>query len=295
MRHIIPISGKDSLATAIIQKERQPELDYEYIYNDTRMELPDTYNWISKVENELGISIYRTGKDLAAIIFEQKILPSPKRRYCTKLSKIFPMNDYIGKDEATVYLGIRADEDRPGGKESKNILMRYPLKEMGVNLSLVYRIVEGKNLMPPSFFWKRIYDLVVSEMRDGAWIVNELPRWVFDRTFAWRSRPNCYMCFYQRQYEWCGLLEFYPELFSEAERMEDEVGYETDTRSSKFFWIGQDKPLSFIRENFDRIVQARVNKICSTLSKHLQKDMFSDDLYDQLDLAQTSCGIYCGK
>ena len=42
MRHIIPISGKDSLATAISQRARFPDVPYEYVYNDTRMELPET-------------------------------------------------------------------------------------------------------------------------------------------------------------------------------------------------------------------------------------------------------------
>lgn len=113
-RHIIPISGKDSLATAIVQTTREPNLDYEFIYNDTRMELPETYEWISKVELTLGITITRAGKNLEAIIAEQGILPSPKTRYCTRLAKIFPMQDFIGKDSATVYIGIRADEDRTG-------------------------------------------------------------------------------------------------------------------------------------------------------------------------------------
>jgi 3'-phosphoadenosine 5'-phosphosulfate sulfotransferase (PAPS reductase)/FAD synthetase len=142
-RHIIPISGKDSLATAIVQTARAPGLAYEYIYNDTRMELPDTYAWMDKVEEVLGITIIRAGKSLAQIIAEQKILPSPRARYCTKYAKIYPMRDYIGKDKATIYIGIRADEDRPGAQETKNLTVRYPLKEMGVNLPLVYRLVRS--------------------------------------------------------------------------------------------------------------------------------------------------------
>lgn len=52
MRHIIPISGKDSLWTAIYQKQKDPSLPYEYLFNDTGAELPDTYAWLDKVERE---------------------------------------------------------------------------------------------------------------------------------------------------------------------------------------------------------------------------------------------------
>ena len=295
MRHIIPISGKDSLATAIVQTARRPDLEYEYIYNDTRMELPDTYAWIDKVETVMGITITRAGKSLAAIIAEQKILPSPMTRYCTKYAKIFPMRDYIGKDEATIYLGIRADEDRPGGQETKNLRVNYPLKELGINLPLVYRLVEDKGLMPPSFFWHRIYVAVVAALGSDSYIIGELPKWIFDRTFAWRSRPNCFMCFYQRQYEWAGLLEHHPELFAEAESIEATNGYSENTKHHAFLWLGKDKPLSYIRDNFERIVQARIGAIVKMLMKTRQMELFTDALFDKLEAAQTSCGLYCGK
>ena len=61
MKHIIPISGKDSLTTAIVQINRQPDLNYEFIYNDTGAELPETYEWINKIEQQLNIKI---NKDL---------------------------------------------------------------------------------------------------------------------------------------------------------------------------------------------------------------------------------------
>src|SRR5580693_4992308 len=109
-RHIIPISGKDSLATAIWQRTLAPDLPYEFVFNDTRAELPDTYEWLDRVETTLGIRIERIGKCLREIIREQGIIPSPRLRFCTKYAKIFPMNRAIGSDHATVYFGLRADE-----------------------------------------------------------------------------------------------------------------------------------------------------------------------------------------
>jgi phosphoadenosine phosphosulfate reductase family protein len=293
-RHIIPVSGKDSLATAIVQAARRPDLEYEYIYNDTRAELPDTYAWLDKVESTMGIKISRVGKNLETIIYEQEVLPSPRMRYCTKYAKIYPMHDYIGKDEAVLYIGIRADEDRAGKEEKKNIAVSYPLKEMGINLALVYRIVGDKGLLPPTFFWKRLHDAVRAQLGPDAFVVDELAQWVFDRAFAWRSRPNCYFCFYQRRYEWIGLLEHYPALFDRAEKIEAEVG-ESDNREHPYFWISEELPLSRMRERAEDIFQTRVDALCKLLRKRLQKELFDETLIDALDMAGTSCGLYCGK
>src|ERR1700761_6316461 len=114
MRYIIPISGKDSCATAIVQMTLQPKLPYELFFNDVGAELPETYEWLSLVESTLGIPVHRVGKSLEKIIYHEGILPAPKTRFCTRLAKIKPMEDYIGKEEATIYFGIRADENREG-------------------------------------------------------------------------------------------------------------------------------------------------------------------------------------
>lgn len=295
MRHLIPISGKDSAATAMVQSAREPDLKYEYIYHDTTMELPETYAWLEKVERQLGIQIVRTGKNLETVIYEQGILPSPRRRFCTKYSKIFPMNEYIGKDMATLYLGIRADEDRVGGQETKTLAVRYPLKEMGITLPMVYQIVDSKDLRPPTFFWSRLYDEVYRRMGRAAFVINELPGWIYDRAFAWRSRPNCFMCFYQRRYEWVGLLEHHPDLFERSEQLERQVGESSATYDHAYYFIAQEMPLSRIREEAERIFLSRVTAVCQFLNKRLQGVMFAEPLIDELDMAQTSCGLYCGK
>lgn len=54
MRYIIPISGKDSLATAIFQTTYQPNLPYEFIFNDTGSELPEVYKWLDNIEKSTG-------------------------------------------------------------------------------------------------------------------------------------------------------------------------------------------------------------------------------------------------
>lgn len=292
MRHIIPISGKDSLATAIWQTAHEPDLPYEFVFNDTRAELPDTYAWLRKVEETLEITITRIGKSLKDIIREQGILPTPRMRFCTKYAKIFPMNDFIGKDIATVYFGLRADEpDRVGAFGSKKLVPKYPLREAGIGLPTVYHIVGTKNLEPPEFFWQRLYDEVTRQVGK----TKNFPRWLTQRLFAWRSRPNCSFCFFQRRYEWVGLLWHYPELFAEAEEIERFGGDGPQVRrEAPISWLGEDIPLSSIRVNAEQIFKKRVDAVCKIIDAARQMDLLKDGL-DEIDIAGTSCGLLCGK
>lgn len=214
MRHLIPISGKDSLATAIVQMTRDPELPYELFFNDVGSELPETYDWLSQVETKLARPITRIGRSLEQVIHGEGILPSANTRFCTRLGKIQPMEDYLGNDPTTIYFGIRADEDRAGYNGKHSIRPVYPLKELGIGLEQVYQIVDRFGLRPPNFFWSRLHEIVTDKLnqRHRTWrrftpvpsadeVYGKLPRWAFDSLFAWRSRPNCYFCFFQMRHE----------------------------------------------------------------------------------------------
>src|SRR5689334_14178217 len=119
MKHIIPISGKDSLATAIVQKQRQPELDYEYIFNPTGKELPETIEWLKKVEIYLDKKILFIGYDMKETQeWKDGFRPAIHARWCTHKCKIEPMEEYFNC-EAVVYYGLRADEPERIGYENK--------------------------------------------------------------------------------------------------------------------------------------------------------------------------------
>jgi hypothetical protein len=291
-RYIIPISGKDSLATAIWQRAFAPDLPYEFVFNDTRAELPDTYEWLDRVEARLGIKIERIGKCLREIIQNHGILPSVRTRFCTKDAKIRPMNRFIGKDHATVYFGLRADEpERVGAFASKKLLPKYPLREAGIGLATVYRLVGEKGLMPPTFFWERLWNEVVRQVGEP----KEMPDWMKARVFAWRSRPNCFFCFFQRRYEWVGLLWHHPDLFAEAEQIEATTGNGPEVRRSNgIHWIAEDYPLSRIRENAEAIFKKRVEVVCRLIDSGRQMDLFADSI-DEMESGATSCGLLCGK
>ncbi len=293
MRHIIPISGKDSLATALIQRAIEPDLDYEYVFNPTGFELPEVVEWIEQVEKYLGKEIVKVGADLREIIEikHNYFLPSQNSRYCTKQAKIEPFVNWIGKDNVCVYYGIRADEKRQGfnNKSNLNITPLYPLVEHGIGLNNVYNIINKAKLKPPVFFWSEMYEMVKIKLGYDPKV--HFSEYIFDMLFSWRSRANCDRCFNQRYYEWVGLLEHHPHLFWDAE------SYEHKGSESIYTWNSNQKSLQTISEEKDIIKEKRANEIVKIILKSKQLKIFElsneDDFFDVL--AIKSCGLMCGK
>ncbi|MBI5498932.1 MAG: phosphoadenosine phosphosulfate reductase family protein [Deltaproteobacteria bacterium] len=198
-RHILSLSGgKDSAALAVYLKDRIGDL--EYVFCDTKKELPETYEYLARLEAFLGRPIVRLNDDRGFDHWLQLYggyLPSSKMRWCTRQLKIKPFERYVGEDEAINYIGIRADEDREGYISTKpNLSARYPFKEDGLRKADVLRLLEEAGLGLPSYY-------------------------------RWRSRSGCYFCFFQRKIEWVGLMENHPDLFAEAkayEKVDDATG-----------------------------------------------------------------------
>ena len=192
VRHIVSLSGgKDSTALAIYLRDRIPDL--EYAFSDTDKELPETYEYLHKLEAYLGREIVRLRDDRGFDFWLRQYggyLPSSRMRWCTKMLKIKPFERYIGDDRVMMYVGIRADEDRGGYRPTKpNITPVYPFVEGGLELDDVHRILEESGIGFPGYY-------------------------------SWRTRSGCYFCFYQRRHEWLGLRENHPQLFEAAKRYE---------------------------------------------------------------------------
>jgi 3'-phosphoadenosine 5'-phosphosulfate sulfotransferase (PAPS reductase)/FAD synthetase len=196
-RHILLLSGgKDSTALAIWMRDNRPDVDLEYVFNDTHKELPETYEYLTRIESYLGKPITRLSSGLGERGFDHWLkvygdyLPAPNMRWCTKKLKIEPFEAYVGDDPVFLYVGIRADERRQGFISTKpNITPVYPLKEAGIKRDGVVDILERSGVRMPEYY-------------------------------SWRSRSGCYFCFFQRRGEWVGLKENHPDLFEHAKQYE---------------------------------------------------------------------------
>lgn len=214
VRHILSLSGgKDSAALAVYMRDRVPEM--EYVFHDTGHELPETYDYLDRLEVLLGRPVDRSTSNLIGpgehetpfdhwLVMYGRMLPSTHRRWCTKMMKLKPFEDYVGEDPVVNYVGLRADERmREGYISTKpNIRAVYPFQEDGLVKEDIVRILEESGLgMPPYLDWGR-------------------------------SRSGCYFCFYQQKIEWVRLLETHPDLFERAREYEEQ----SVINGEEFFW-----------------------------------------------------------
>lgn len=218
VRHILGLSGgKDSTALAIHMRKTRPHLNMEYVFCDTQKELTETYEYLNRVEAFLGKKIIRLnshgGFDHWHSVFGG-YLPSPQMRWCTKMLKLKPFEEFVGDEPVMSYVGIRADEDRTGYISHKpNIEAVFPFKEDGIDYAGVMKILNESGIgLPPYLKWGR-------------------------------THSGCYFCFFQTDIEWVRLLETHPDQFDQAqayEKISDDPG--------KTFTWAQGMPLSELRK-----------------------------------------------
>lgn len=209
VRHILSLSGgKDSSALAAYMRDRVPVM--EYVFCDTAKELPETYEYLDRLEAYLGTPIVRLRQSENAFddLLDQRrnFLPSPQMRWCTEYLKIRPFERYVGDAPVVNYIGIRADENRKGYLSSKpNITARYPFVEDGITKDDVRQILEQAGLGLPAYY-------------------------------NWRSRSGCFFCFFQQRIEWVGLYENHRDLFERA------MAYEKDDPATgrRFTWVARE-------------------------------------------------------
>ena len=322
-----PISGKDSLATFMIARHLYKDVEIEPYFVDVEAELPETYEWLDKVERELGIKITRISRSLIHVMYDQGFLPGPKTRYCTRKTKLPGAEEISGSNSIVMLIGLRSDEaDRTGyNPTNPNIEVRYPLQEAGIDLAGVYTIVNAKGLKPPTFFWQTMYDMVLKMCGNDPEIIRvieSLPEWVFDRLFAGRTRNNCFFCFFQKIIEWIWLHETHPELFEQSQVLETDLGsgdrrqdrcdVEVDqglfhnelpstitvNKDPGYYFIGKGRPLSSILKKKDHYIRKRAKEILKLLQQAAnRKGGFIPYEHDAMDIFgyQKSCGFMCGK
>lgn len=229
-RHILSLSGgKDSAALAVYMRDRVEKM--EYIFHDTGKELPETYDYLEKLEAYLGTKVVRTtfGTTFDDLLRRYGgMLPSNHRRWCTKMMKLKPFEDFIGEEVCVNYIGIRADEERVGYISHKpNIKAIFPFRDDGIAYKDVVRIlIESGVGLPPYTEWGR-------------------------------SRSGCYFCFYQQKIEWVRLKQKHPDYYEMAK------AYEKPNRvnGNVFFWCKEEsledlerpERMQQITENWEKV------------------------------------------
>lgn len=226
MHHILALSGgKDSTALAVYMAQHHPEIPMEYVFADTDRELPSVYQFLTDLETRLGITIHRINDYGRGFDYYLPhwgyFLPGKRSRWCTKHLKIRPMERFCKQRlPATVYIGIRADEDAERGNYglALNVTYAYPLREASIDLAGVWRLLSQAGITLPD-------------------------------SYRWRTTGGCWMCPWQRESEWLGLQKNHPALFEQAVQEEAHAAA-TSTAGHGTTWSLSRKPLPQMLEDY---------------------------------------------
>jgi hypothetical protein len=276
-KHVLGISGgKDSAALAIYMAQKYPELEIDYFFTDTGEELPEVYEFLTRLEGHLGKPITRLNphRDFKFWLREfNHFLPSAQTRWCTIKLKLEPFRNWVNQwlkagDTVYSYVAIRADEDYREGYSSThpNLKIKLPFREDGIDKEGVFDILDASGIGFPKYY-------------------------------EWRSRSGCTFCFFQQKIEWVRLKRIHPEAFEAAKNLEKTA----EKNGSPFTWthgepltkLEMPERVKQIEEDFEKRVarnQARKEKFANPLKVDL---VDIDDLYD-VDEGNGSCNI-CHK
>lgn len=264
-KHVLGISGgRDSAALAVHMRQNFPELDIDYFFTDTGKELPEVYEFLNRLEGFLGKGILRLNPDRDFDYWLKQynqFLPSAQTRWCTRQLKLRPFEQWVKPmlDEGVKifsYVAIRSDEEFREGYSSKNknLVIRLPFKESGIDKAGVLDILDGSGLGLPKYY-------------------------------EWRSRSGCTFCFFQQKIEWVRLMERHPEAY------EDAKGYEKTAmeHGSPFTWsqgesledLCREERIASIKDDYNkRVARSKKTNIVNPLRPN-GEPIDIDDLYGQ--------------
>lgn len=152
-KHVVGLSGgKDSVALALWLVENEPR-EYEFICNETGNELPAWREHMAQLEVRLKAPIKRIRyhTDFLGMIEEVQMLPNFRARFCTRMLKIEPTIDYFASLPAgsVLYVGLRSDEEERRGLYGEDIVVRFPLREQGIDLAGVWQLLNDRGVTIP--------------------------------------------------------------------------------------------------------------------------------------------------
>lgn len=271
-RHVLGLSGgRDSAALAVFMRQRHPEIEVEYFFTDTGKELPEVYDYLTRLEGYLGKPIQRLNPDRDFDYWlksYKNYLPSAQSRWCTRQLKLRPFEHWVkaflaAGETVISYVAIRGDEEyREGYQSSKEKLMvKLPFKEAGIDKAGVIEILDGSGLGLPEY-----YD--------------------------WRTRSGCTFCFFQQKIEWVRLKDRHPEAYEEAKRYEKTAM----DHGSPFTWSQGEsltdlecpKRQQQIRDDHERrVARAKAKMKINPLRPDVQLD--DDDIYGKAAKACLTC------
>lgn len=125
------------------------------LFADTGWEHKPLYEWLDRVERMTGFKIERVrreGETLPEYIKRSKYYPSMVARFCTRMFKIEPMDDFLkSRVPCELMIGLNYDErnEREGNHGLiEGVTYSYPLIDLQINRASCIAALKARNLLP---------------------------------------------------------------------------------------------------------------------------------------------------
>ncbi len=125
------------------------------LFADTGWEHKPLYDWLDKVEASTGYKITRVQRQdetLPQYIRRSKYYPSPMARFCTRMFKIEPMDDFLrSRVPCELMIGLNYDErnERTGNHGLvEGVTYSYPLVDLKIDRATCIAALTKRDLLP---------------------------------------------------------------------------------------------------------------------------------------------------
>lgn len=176
--------------------ELEPSVNFEVVCTPVGNEFDEVEDHINHVSSLIGkpirrLRLFPDGDGLEQLIIKYKTIPNFRARFCTRMLKIEPMQEFLVQSApCRHYVGLRADE---------------PIRKG------MYDDMNGVNHSYP--------------LRDWGWKIEDVRDYLHRRGVTVPRRTDCEWCFFQRLGDWRRLHRKHPDSFKRAAELEQEVGY----------------------------------------------------------------------
>lgn len=190
--------------------------DANAIFADTKAEHEKLYEQLDDVEKKIRafhendfkiirVTSKKHPEELIEYIKEKKYFPSFQQRFCTRIFKIEPIDDYLKQFESCeLMIGLNYDEQelRDGNHGLVDtVTYSYPLIDNGITREMCHQILKAADIEP------------------------NFP--------AYMQRGGCKMCYYKSKKEYMAMALMNPKEFDEVAELEETI----QDRRDKFFHI----------------------------------------------------------
>lgn len=144
------------------------------------------------------------------------IFPNQLMRFCTRLYKIVPYNNFLkDKTPCSLMVGLNADEidKREGNHGLEGVTVEYPLVDLGLDREKCKKMLEAYDLQP------------------------KLPPYM--------RRGGCKYCPYKSRKEYAAMVHLAPDEMEEIARLEEEVNEGEKNTRGKFWAAAMAVPEGF--------------------------------------------------